>query len=85
MPNLKAVYFAPDGKYFATYNECLEYEELCELVEFLEPEIKFYNFPLDIYAMITLIKTRYTIKKRLDIVEASSSIISDVNPTSEDI
>jgi len=31
MPELKSVYFAPDGKYFGTEGECVRYEEIQEL------------------------------------------------------
>jgi hypothetical protein len=31
MPELKSVYFAPDGKYFQTEDECQKYEDIQEL------------------------------------------------------
>jgi hypothetical protein len=31
MAELKSVYFAPDGKYFPTREECVRYEEIQEL------------------------------------------------------
>jgi hypothetical protein len=81
MPNLKAVYFAPDGKWFDTYQECLDYEETEELIEFIRLELELDYVYSYIREIINLVKTRYTIQKRYDYVKPISSIITEELPS----
>jgi|WetSurMetagenome_2_1015567.scaffolds.fasta_scaffold1385737_1 hypothetical protein len=81
MPNLKAVYFAPDGKFFDSYQECYDYEETEELIEFIHSELELDPIHSDIREIINLVKTRYTIKERYDYVKPISDISTEELPS----
>jgi hypothetical protein len=77
MPNLKTVYFAPDGKWFDTYQKCQEYEKNEELILYLSSQTSYNTNILS--RIIDIIKQRYKIEQHWDYQEPKVPQISEIS------
>jgi len=76
----KYVYFAPDEKWFLTEKECLEYEKMQEIKNYLltHPMTKhIFDFE-SVEAVTKTLLLRYEIKERWDYKQQPKEIINEV-------
>lgn len=71
MPELRTVYFAPDGKYFGTYQECCDYEESLNLTTYLRSKCPGVS-PLHIPAIAKAILEKYALTEHSSYVPRES-------------
>lgn len=64
MPELRTVYFAPDGKFFDNREECSEYELCCEIADYIDDA--FCGIQDQSFEIARKIIERYSIKERYD-------------------
>ena len=62
MPELKSVYFAPDGKWFADRDKCVEYEKKLEIIAYIGVNLN----PDAAKAVAKQLVARYTMIERSD-------------------
>lgn len=72
MPELRTVYFASNDKWFDTYEECIQYEEILELEQFLRGMECFVDDASYLKLAATLVKY-FNITKRLDYIPLEST------------
>lgn len=61
MPEFRTVYFAPDGKWFETRDECERHEQVVEISEWIRPLTTTE-------LMVEKLLTRYKVEERYDFI-----------------
>jgi len=66
MPELKSLYFAPDGTWFSTRKECDEYELKKEICDFIWDNLNCSSTRQEIEWFVSIILTRYNLEQCYD-------------------